>query len=180
MGYFFAYHFFPYTKQNITSEETHRGSCESGQGKPILVPKCKKVFFPLDSIKIQTMKTGKKWLPHLSIFPDVDSYQDPSRPSASLAHCCIHDNLYFFAYFAFLNHKCKIKATETNQVEKELNWTMRDTRRLCPQHCGFKWYYLLVTSHFFVLFCFFFVVVGFISFGAWNTPFFIAAWCYAL
>ena len=122
MGYFFAYHFFPYTKQNINSKETQRGSCEGGQGKPILVPKCKKVFFPLDSIKIQTMKIGKKkWPPHLSIFLDLVSYQDPSRPSASLAHCCIHDNLYYFAYFAFLNHKCKIKATETNQVEKELN-----------------------------------------------------------
>ena len=60
MGYFFAYHFFPYTKQNINSKETQRGSCEGGQGKPILVPKCKKVFFPLDSIKIQTMKIGKK------------------------------------------------------------------------------------------------------------------------
>ena len=51
---------------------------------------------------------------------DVVSYQDLSRPSASLAHCCIHDNLYFLAYFAFLNHKCKTKATKTNQVEKEL------------------------------------------------------------
>ena len=119
---FFACHFFPYTKQNINSEETPRGSCEGGQGKPILVPKCKKVFFPLDSIKIQTMKIGKKkWPPHLSIFLDVVLYQDLSRPSASLAHCCIHDNLYFLAYFAFLNHKCKIKATKTNQVEKELN-----------------------------------------------------------
>ena len=51
---------------------------------------------------------------------DVVSYQDLSRPSASLAHCCIHDNLYFLAYFAFLNHKCKTKATKTNQVEKKL------------------------------------------------------------
>ena len=153
MGYFFAYHFFPYTKQNINSKETQRGSCEGGKGKPILVPKWKKGIF---SIRLHQNTNNenwkKKWPPHLSIFLDLVSYQDPSRPSASLAHCCIHDNLYFLAYFAFLNHKCKIKATKTNQVEKELNWTMRDTRRLCPQHSGFKWYYLLVTSHF--LFCF--------------------------
>ena len=85
------------------------------------MPKCKKVFFPLDSIKIQTMKTGRKKMASSSFYIlDVVSYQDLSRPSASLAHCCIHDNLYFLAYFAFLNHKCKTKATKTNQVEKKL------------------------------------------------------------
>ena len=85
------------------------------------MPKCKKVFFPLNSIKIQTMKTGRKKMASSSFYIlDVVSYQDLSRPSASLAHCCIHDNLYFLAYFAFLNHKCKTKATKTNQVEKKL------------------------------------------------------------
>ena len=85
------------------------------------MPKCKKVFFPLDSIKIQTMKTGRKKMASSSFYIlDVVSYQDLSRPSASLAHCCIHDNLFFLAYFAFLNHKCKTKATKTNQVEKKL------------------------------------------------------------
>ena len=67
------------------------------------------------------MKTGRKKMASSSFYIlDVVSYQDLSRPSASLAHCCIHDNLYILAYFAFLNHKCKTKATKTNQVEKEL------------------------------------------------------------
>ena len=66
------------------------------------------------------MKTGKKMASSSFYILDVVSYQDLSRPSASLAHCCIHDNLNFLAYFAFLNHKCKTKATKTNQVEKEL------------------------------------------------------------
>ena len=67
------------------------------------------------------MKTGRKKMASSSFYIlDVVSYQDLSRPSASLAHCCIRDNLYFLAYFAFLNHKCKTKATKTNQVEKKL------------------------------------------------------------
>ena len=102
---------------------------------------------------------------------DVVSYQDLSRPSASLAHCCIHDNLYFLAYFAFLNHKCKTKATKTNQVEKKLLKKAVSTA-LWIHMILFACY--LPLFFFFLFFCFF--VVGFISFGAWNTPFFITVW----
>ena len=175
MGYFFAYHFFPYTKQNINSKETQRGSCEGGQGKPILVPKCKKVFFPLDSIKIQTMKIGKKNGLLIFLYSLTQSRTKTLHGQARRLRIVV-----YMIISTFLHTSPFSTTSARSRPPKPIKWRRNSTEQCAIQEgCVHSTVdsndiiCLLPPIFCFVLFCFF-VVVGFISFGAWNTPFFIA------
>ena len=175
MGYFFAYHFFPTRNKILTLKKPNEVLVKADRESQFQCPNEKKVFFPLDSIKIQTMKIGKKNGLLIFLYSLIQSRTKTLHGQARRLRIVV-----YMIISTFLHTSPFSTTSARSRPPKPIKWRRNSTEQCAIQEgCVHSTVdsndiiCLLPPIFCFVLFCFF-VVVGFISFGAWNTPFSIA------